>query len=185
MIISQIVSILFLLIALGIMLIVCLFMRLFIDQLLPDIAIIGILSFSIFLVLLSVWSILNSFDASKKERKVLLTICSLVMLVPCIYFGSNMLTNYSNTFFDKKRWSNKPNKRVYMVDNMLKEYNLKGMSKEEIKGLLGEPTNTEYFKTPNNYVYYLGPERGLKIDSEWLVIEFDNGKVKEFNISRD
>lgn len=46
--------------------------------------------------------------------------------------------------------------------------------------LLGDETNTDYFKEVNNIVYYLGDERGfISIDSEWLVIMFDNDVVVE------
>lgn len=61
------------------------------------------------------------------------------------------------------------------------------MNKEEVFELLGEPTETAYFKEPNNIVYYLGPERGfMSIDSEWLVIWLDEqDRVVEYKILRD
>lgn len=73
-----------------------------------------------------------------------------------------------------------------MVDDLLETYELKGMTKEEIILLLGEATDTEYFKTENNMVYYLGPERGwIRIDSEWLVLEFKENMVTKTGIFRD
>ena len=52
--------------------------------------------------------------------------------------------------------------------------------------LLGDATNTDYFKEDNNVVYYLGDERGfISIDSEWLVITFDNNIVVEVKIETD
>ncbi|HEX9059915.1 MAG TPA: outer membrane protein assembly factor BamE [Clostridia bacterium] len=98
-----------------------------------------------------------------------------------------MSKNYSSSLFNEDRWVKRPDERVYMVDNLLYKYNLKGMPKDEVKKLLGEPTKTEYFKTPSNIVYYLGPERGfIRIDSEWLTIDFDDkGKVNSFGLARD
>lgn len=52
--------------------------------------------------------------------------------------------------------------------------------------ILGPDTENAYFKEIDNMVYYLGPERGLiSIDSEWLVIEFDNNTVVDYHIKRD
>lgn len=73
-----------------------------------------------------------------------------------------------------------------MVDDMLGKYKLVGQTKEEVVELLGNETNTEYFKEVSNFVYYLGDERGLiSIDSEWLVITFDNDIAVEVKIERD
>ncbi|UHA58640.1 outer membrane protein assembly factor BamE [Metabacillus litoralis] len=77
--------------------------------------------------------------------------------------------------------------RVYIVDDLLSTYNLKGMTKREVITLLGPPTDTEYFKNEKNIVYYLGDERGvISIDSEWLVIDFDkHEKVTDYVVRTD
>ena len=88
--------------------------------------------------------------------------------------------------FSTERWKRLPEKRVEMVDNLLEKYELVGMTHEEVMALLGKDTNTQYFKTESNIVYYLGPERGLiRIDSEWLVLDFQEDRVSEVNIRRD
>ncbi len=75
--------------------------------------------------------------------------------------------------------------RIKMVDDLLNRNNLIGMSKNEVNDLLGVPPKTEYFSN-YDYVYWLGPERGfMSIDSEWLVIKFENDKVIEAKITRD
>ena len=69
---------------------------------------------------------------------------------------------------------------------MLEKYDLHGMTKKEIISLLGDETQDAYFKEDNNMVYWLGPERGLiSIDSEWLVIVFENGIVADYYITCD
>jgi hypothetical protein len=62
-----------------------------------------------------------------------------------------------------------------MVDDLLKNHPLRGMTREEVTSLLGPKTETEYFREWD-LVYYLGPGRyGNAIgDSEWLVIRFDS-----------
>ncbi|MDD3394972.1 MAG: hypothetical protein PHG19_10075 [Anaerotignum sp.] len=72
------------------------------------------------------------------------------------------------------------------MDNLLEKHELSGMTVDEIMLLLGEDTETEYFKTENNMVYYLGPERGLiRIDSEWLVLELQEDRVSKVDIFTD
>ncbi|WP_157967909.1 hypothetical protein [Paraliobacillus sp. X-1268] len=76
---------------------------------------------------------------------------------------------------------------MYIVDDLINTYDLKGKTKSEVMTLLGPPNETEYFKTEKNIVYYLGDERGfIPIDSEWLVIDFDgNEKVNNYVVRTD
>ncbi len=68
----------------------------------------------------------------------------------------------------------------------MEKHRLVGVTREEVILLLGEDTETDYFKTENNMVYHLGQERSLiSIDSEWLVLEFQDDCVTEVNIFRD
>jgi hypothetical protein len=58
-----------------------------------------------------------------------------------------------------------------MVEDLLRRMPLVGMNRDEVVGLLGEPTRSGYFKD-YDLVYWLGPEPGLlSIDSEWLVMK--------------
>ncbi|MED4531245.1 outer membrane protein assembly factor BamE domain-containing protein [Metabacillus fastidiosus] len=119
----------------------------------------------------------------KTKLKVITILGSLPLLI-CII----MLTvNEYKSMFTTEKWLNNISGRVYMVDDLLNDYDLNGKTKKEVTNLLGTPTETEYFKTENNIVYYLGDERGLiSIDSEWLVIEFDdNEKVKKYMVVTD
>ncbi len=75
--------------------------------------------------------------------------------------------------------------RLRMVDDLIKRYRLEGMSRQDIENLIGKPPPTDYFRG-YDYVYFLGPERGLiRIDSEWLCIKFQNNVVTEARICRD
>lgn len=106
-----------------------------------------------------------------------------IFLLTIVIFGVKY--KYEHTF-STDRWIKYPRERVKMVDDMLGKYKLVGQTKEEVVELLGNDTNTEYFKEVNNFVYYLGDERGLiSIDSEWLVITFDNDIAVKVKIERD
>jgi hypothetical protein len=75
--------------------------------------------------------------------------------------------------------------RLRMADGLVASRALLGKSAQEVASMLGPPTRTDKFKN-YNLVYWLGAERGfLSIDSEWLLVRFDNEKVVEANIVRD
>lgn len=88
--------------------------------------------------------------------------------------------------FTTSRWLNYPEERVKVVDDLFRKYELVGLTKDQVVGLLGPETENAYFKEPGNMVYYLGPERGLiSLDSEWLVIELGEHVVVDCQIKRD
>ncbi len=94
------------------------------------------------------------------------------------------------TSFDSTAWQSleaqKPHIRLSMVDDLMRRYELKGMPAEAVVGLLGPSDNTDKF-SDWDYVYWLGPERGMfRIDSEWLVLRLTNdGTVAEARVVRD
>jgi hypothetical protein len=54
-----------------------------------------------------------------------------------------------------------------------------------LEALLGVPPPTPYFRE-YDYVYWLGPERGLfSIDSEWLVVKLQNDVVVAAEVVTD
>ena len=92
---------------------------------------------------------------------------------------------YEHTF-NLDRWIEYPRQRVKMIDDMFSKHDLMGKSLEEVREILGKETKDPYFKEDDNIVYYLGDERGIiSIDSEWLVIKFEDGVVVDFVILRD
>ncbi len=64
-----------------------------------------------------------------------------------------------------------------MVENLVDEYELVGMSAEQIVELLGEPEH----KSKNEFRYYLGyTQSGINTGS--LSIKLEKGKVIDYNI---
>jgi len=89
--------------------------------------------------------------------------------------------------FSTKKWESNPEERTKIVDDLLCDYDLIGMRESEIMELLGSDDHDYgYFNEKDRFVYYLGPERGLiSIDSEWLILNFENGVVSECFITTD
>ncbi|MBU3146931.1 hypothetical protein [Clostridium sp. CF012] len=104
-----------------------------------------------------------------KKSSLLITIISTLAFL----FLSNLgLNKYYYSKFTSSKWVRYENKRVLMVDNLLKDNKLEEKNKEDILTLLGKPTKSE--KTSNTIIYYLGSERSLiSVDSESLFIYFD------------
>ncbi len=68
-----------------------------------------------------------------------------------------------------------------MMDELQGQHALKGLTRQEVIELLGEPTPTEYF-SDWDIVYVLGPTPIFPIDFEWLIIRLDeNGRVSEYH----
>jgi hypothetical protein len=119
-------------------------------------------------------------------------ILPMAVLVGYIFFAPSVEDYSKRIYFDSRVWKNTElapttnYPRLRMVNDLLKKYELKGMSRPEIETLLGLPDKTPYFSSWD-MVYHLGPERGfMSIDSEWLVIRVnDQGTVYEHRIVTD
>lgn len=112
-----------------------------------------------------------------------------ILLISFLLFGPKITSYADRTSFEVTQWkshleSQDPIK-LRMVDDLLSRYRLIGMNTEEIAELIGVPPKTDYFKD-YDYVYWLGPERNaFGIDSEWLGLKFQNGKVINADILKD
>jgi len=124
-------------------------------------------------------------NQQKRNRKRI--VLTLLGSIPPVYSAVLLGINEYESHFTVERWLTNERERVYMVDDLLREYPLTGMTKDEVTALLGPPTETNYFQADDNLVYYLGDERGLiSIDSEWLVIRLDGGgNVIEYQVLTD
>ena len=94
--------------------------------------------------------------------------------------------------FDPVRWKRAEGARtnwplrLRMVDDIIGNRLLDGLTRDSVERLLGPRDRTDYF-ADWDLVYWLGPERGMiRIDSEWLVVRFGtDGRVREYRIVRD
>ncbi len=94
----------------------------------------------------------------------------------------------SSGTFDSERWKGadlSTRDRVEMVDALLSQHSLKGMSRSAVVELLGEPTPTDKWEDWD-MIYVLGPTDYMPIDHEWLVIKLDEaGHVSDFKKTED
>ena len=111
-----------------------------------------------------------------------------ILAVSFFIFGPSMNSYIQEVPFNSDQWKanleTRDNLKQKMVSDLLSRFTLEGMSSGEIENLLGKPPQTEYFKD-YKYVYWLGPERGMGVDSEWLGIKFSNGVVVSVDVLRD
>lgn len=121
-----------------------------------------------------------------------------------LFFGLFMLPHgmeyLERTAFDAQRWRGAaytPEKglneeRLRLIDDLIESGRLDGMARADVTALLGPDDSAEgtgwgrgYF-TQWDLVYWLGTARGpIPIDSEWLVICFENDVVSEYRLVMD
>ncbi len=113
-----------------------------------------------------------------------------ILLLIGIFILAPKIESYTNRqYFDSQKWkenlTSSSNLKQHMVDDLTAHHTLVGMPQKQIDQLLGKPPQTNYFKE-FDYVYRLGPERGLiGIDSEWLGIRFEDSIVVEVKLLTD
>jgi hypothetical protein len=114
-----------------------------------------------------------------------------VALLVGVLAGTPAARDYASRMaFDSAAWKaenrgDAAGLRVRMVDDLLRTHKLVGLSRAQLEDLLGVPPATEYFRE-YDYVYWLGPERGLfSIDSEWLVVKCGQGVVVSASVVTD
>lgn len=120
----------------------------------------------------------------KTILKIILGIGILYILVVVSFVFKPDINDYFNrTKFNSTEWINWEDTestfglRWNMTHDLIKNYNLKGKTKEEIKALLGNPSS-EY---KNEMSYFLGLT-GHGINTGSLTLKFENEKVIEVKI---
>jgi hypothetical protein len=135
-----------------------------------------------------------------KKRKILLTVLGsalVIALSPYLYLSGSMAYDSlrehlhripfnSVAWQDEKQIESDDPIRIRMVDDLIRSRRLGGLKRADVEHILGKPNSTGYFEG-HDFAYWLGPSRRmLSIDSEWLLIDFDNnGTVKSYSIRRD
>ncbi len=95
----------------------------------------------------------------------------------------SVLTGCNQVQFDSKKWINweeseaNPSLRWNMSNNLVNDYNIKGMTVEQIIKLLGEPDKQSNVELR----YYLGYS-GHGIDTGALILILNNGTVTYYKI---
>lgn len=107
-----------------------------------------------------------------------------VLVIGCL---SGVLVIRERHSFSTEKWLSDPGNRTRIVDDLLADYALIGMTEPEVLELLGSHDNDSgYFQQEGRLVYWMGPERGLmSIDSEWLILDCLDGIVTAWQITTD
>ena len=88
--------------------------------------------------------------------------------------------------FTMEKWESSPNTRYKIVDDMLEQYQLIGMSEADVGQLLGQEDtdditsfkqNQQYYTPGSTLVYWLGVPY---MNDNWLVISTEHGIVTEY-----
>ncbi len=125
-----------------------------------------------------------------KRTKLWKTIMFSFVAVILVAFLSGLGIFLHQHTFTTEKWMNESDKRINVVNNMLKKHPLVGMTRDEIIALLGEEDSyadnktsfkitQTYFDPENTLVYYLGV---TYMDDQWLIISLENDVVKNYLI---
>lgn len=120
----------------------------------------------------------------KKAKKSVLTAFIIVVILAALLAAWGIRFRYWHSFSTQK-WLDHPDRRAGMTADLFQDYELAGMSKAQVEALLGPDDSARgYFTRPGRSVYWLGERRTI-IDSEWLLIDFENGIVTAYEITTD
>ena len=76
--------------------------------------------------------------------------------------------------------------RNEMGEDIIRRKLLEGKSREMVHQMLGTVTPMDKFKSDCDSIYWLGPQSTfIPIDSEWLCLRYDDGRVSMVKLVRD
>ena len=140
----------------------------------------GLVIAGLFGVVGIVKSHLNKTTITPKHKTFVIT-----AIVGLVLFGISYITRdiYFHKKFDAELWKNTRvsmdfdanllTPRQRMMEDLV-ENNLSGLTKTEVESLLGVPDDSWQPEEGDwNFLYYVGPEKGLGVDSHCLQIHFD------------
>lgn len=115
------------------------------------------------------------------------------VVTPLLYFLIVVaFMNYSfppraSVEFSSDQWIQNKEIRIQMIDDLIDKQLLDSKNEEQVVTILGIPEeDSPYFQsTDRELIYYLGRESGIGVDSEWLLIWFENGRVSSYRVTTD
>ena len=93
----------------------------------------------------------------------------------CIILIVIAFTLISPSKFSRAKWRHARVLRPYMVEDLLRTHDLKGMSRQQVNELLGQSNSIDTYKT-DRYIYWIGSNG---IDDNWMELLFENELVVE------
>ena len=103
-----------------------------------------------------------------------------IVYVGLIFTWISIETYYPEKEFDKEKWAENVEKRYKYADDLVDNEKLIGLTRQEIKEILGEPE----YESKSSMTYYIGfsPRHIFGIDPDYLEIEFKNEKAHKTRI---
>lgn len=117
-------------------------------------------------------------------KKNIIFVLLVIILCSCSQVEQNDQPNQSNQInqFDKNAWLNEPENRDSMLSSLTGNYELEGMTEEEITDLLGEPDQI-ISESSKKYLYFISYGRYFGINASLLQLQFNgNGNVESYSI---
>lgn len=108
---------------------------------------------------------------------------SLGVLILFQYWMQGFNNPFNDLPFDQKTWASNANSRDndnprgLMADDLLRKHLRKGMTRNQVQALLGEP---DFSSSSNPWEYMLGCWSGFRMDADTLDVYFDDSN----NVSR-
>lgn len=123
----------------------------------------------------------------KRIRRIVILIISLVFLLCLLFYGNYLITKNINQDirqekFDKIKWATREGRhypyRNNMLNDLITNQKLKGIKKDEVLFMLGQPTRTD-----SNYLFYTVDQKFIgeipvPLYTKSLVIKFANDTVE-------
>ncbi len=136
------------------------------------------------LVFSGVFFLFKKHSSKRPFRNPSYWITSL-LISPIIYAGIIFIwllwsSSFTRKEFNKKEWENNRDSRYELVDDLVNNQKLIGLTMNEVKSILGEPDG-EFDSTITYYIGY-SPQYFLNSDPDWLELETKNQKVSNANI---
>ena len=107
----------------------------------------------------------------KKKNKILILAVIIVLML-----STYSIYKYTHTF-TRERWDSFPALRTRYIDDFLTKYPIRGMTRDQIIELLGEPESGDL----NTMVYTLGGSTFVKIEAIDIYLD-ESGKVTGYDI---
>jgi hypothetical protein len=95
-----------------------------------------------------------------------------------IWMGQN--SSFTKRQFDQSQWENNRHMRYEYVDDLIETKKVIGLTREEVKLILGETDN----ESDSTMTYYLGysTKKRFKQIPDWLEIRMEHNKAKSLRI---
>ncbi len=136
----------------------------------------------VFGLMFFIFKIVNKSKSPLRNRYYWITsiVAVPLLLVGTIYFNYKSNASFKAQEFDMQKWMANSDKRYLLVDDLIEDEKLIGLTVKQVEALLGEVEQ----ETDSGLYYYIGynPKTFMNMAPEFLVITISEGKVTEVQV---